>query len=184
MRVFYLRLPCFFFWKPGCQLLCVHVVSSVCCCVLKGLGRSHWVNAWPCLTDWVSNSRQLKLFQPQSLFIHPYRPLWCRHLKAPLTHPGGRAWHTEDARDVSARARMCMCVCARVGYVWECACVCSCALVCTYVRARGLCLAPQWLTFFFFFINFHISRLYTSHPFSCPSAPTSELQSLFWGEMF
>lgn len=150
-QAFYLRPLCFF-WKPGCQPLCVHVLSSVCCCVWKGLGRSHWVNAWPCLTDWVSNSRQLKLFQPQSLFIHPYRPLWCRHLKAPLTHPGGRAWHTEDARDVSARVHVR--VRARAGYVWECVRVCSCTLVCTYVHARRLCLAPRWLTIFFFLLTF------------------------------
>lgn len=50
--------------KPVCRWLSAPVHPWTLLCVWEGLGRSHRVNAWPCLTDCVSNSWQLKLFQP------------------------------------------------------------------------------------------------------------------------
>lgn len=56
----------------ACLPLYIHIFFAVCVCMFscvcvrererEGLLRSHWVNAWPCLTDWVSNSWQGKLF--------------------------------------------------------------------------------------------------------------------------
>lgn len=113
----------------------------------RGWRRSHWVNAWPCLTGWVSNSWQVKTFPA----LKPIYALIQASLKSALKSTTNLPWRKSLAHwGCSGCLRLCF-------SAWVCACVRMGALVGKkWVRSP-----PAFISVMTnHFLNFTISRLF------------------------
>lgn len=178
-----------FYFAPAVFFLKARLSASVCPCTLLGVllcvKGVREKSLSQCMT--LSNRLGIKLtttktFPAPKPIYTPIQASLMSALKSTTNSPRRKSLaHRGCSGCLSPRA--CACACARGLCVRMRACVFMHASV--YICARSPSVFSSTMTnHFFFFINFHISRLYTSRPFLCPSAPTSELQSLFWGEMF
>lgn len=121
----------------------------------KGWQRSHWANDWPRIKLVTSEN----FCGPKAYLCACTGPLWSRHLKAPLTHPGGRARHTEEALDVSVSVSLS--VPARVcGVAWP-----HLWTMCSYTHVLGG--GPPPVTATSYSILFYFYLPYFQTPFLC-----------------